>query len=128
MAEPNDIAHWRARIFERLLQMVFVLGLLTAVPSSLLSIKLGPWSIVVMEQPQVHRHGRVIGAEMLMCWPQPDGTMVPPGVFIPVAEESDLILALGAWAMRQACESVLLLERAGVDAGAGAGGDRRRAG
>jgi len=49
VAEPNDIAHWRARIFERLLQMVCVLGLLTAVPSSLLSIKLGLWSIVVMD-------------------------------------------------------------------------------
>jgi len=65
-------------------------------------------------QPQVNRHGRMVGGEMLMRWPQPDGSMVPPNVFIPVAEESGLILALGAWAMRQACESVLTLARAGV--------------
>ena len=37
MAEPNDIAHWRARIFARLLQVVFGLGLVTAVPSVLLA-------------------------------------------------------------------------------------------
>ena len=49
-----------------------------------------------------------------MRWPLADGAMVPPSVFIPVAEESGLILALGAWALRQACEAVLLLERAGV--------------
>ena len=79
-----------------------------------LAAALAGGALRMLVQPQVDRHGRVIGAEMLMCWPQPDGTMVPPSVFIPVAEESGLILALGAWAMRQACESVLLLERTGV--------------
>ena len=79
-----------------------------------LAAALAGGALSMLVQPQVDRHGRVVGAEMLMCWPQPDGTMVPPNVFIPVAEESGLILALGAWALRQACESVLLLERAGV--------------
>jgi len=79
-----------------------------------LAAALADGALRMLVQPQVDRHGRVVGAEMLMCWPQPDGTMVPPSVFIPVAEESGLILALGAWAMRQACESVLLLERTGV--------------
>lgn len=65
-------------------------------------------------QPQVNRHGQVAGAEMLMRWPQADGTYIPPNVFIPVAEDSGLILALGAWAMRQACEGVLALIAAGT--------------
>jgi len=79
-----------------------------------LAAALADGALSMLVQPQVDRRGRVVGAEMLMCWQQPDGTMVPPNVFIPVAEESGLILALGAWALRQACESVLLLERAGV--------------
>ena len=65
-------------------------------------------------QPQVDRDGRTVGGELLMRWPRPDGSMVPPGVFIPVAEESGLIVALGAWALRQACAAVLRLGAAGL--------------
>jgi diguanylate cyclase (GGDEF)-like protein len=79
-----------------------------------LAAALAAGALRMVVQPQVNRHGRVVGGELLMRWPQADGTMVPPNVFIPVAEESGLILALGAWAMRQACESVLALARAGV--------------
>jgi EAL domain-containing protein (putative c-di-GMP-specific phosphodiesterase class I) len=49
-----------------------------------------------------------------MRWPLADGSMIPPSVFIPVAEESGLIVELGAWALRQACEAVLQLEAAGL--------------
>jgi diguanylate cyclase (GGDEF)-like protein len=79
-----------------------------------LAAALAAGALRMMVQPQVNRYGRVVGGELLMRWPQADGSMVPPNVFIPVAEESGLILALGAWAMRQACESVLALARAGV--------------
>jgi diguanylate cyclase (GGDEF)-like protein/PAS domain S-box-containing protein len=65
-------------------------------------------------QAQVDRHGRTVGGEMLMRWPQADGSMVPPNVFIPVAEESGLIVQLGAWALRQACVAVLRLAREGL--------------
>ena len=65
-------------------------------------------------QAQVDRDGRAVGGELLMRWPQPGGGMVPPGVFIPVAEESGLIVELGAWALRQACEAVLRLGAAGL--------------
>jgi diguanylate cyclase (GGDEF)-like protein/PAS domain S-box-containing protein len=65
-------------------------------------------------QPQVDRHGRTVGGELLMRWPQAGGGMVPPGVFIPVAEESGLIVELGAWALRQACDAVLALQAAGL--------------
>ena len=49
MAAPNDIAHWRARIFAKLLLIVFLLGLATAVPSMLLAASEGMWSIVVVD-------------------------------------------------------------------------------
>jgi diguanylate cyclase (GGDEF)-like protein/PAS domain S-box-containing protein len=65
-------------------------------------------------QAQVDRTGRTVGGELLMRWPQADGEMVPPAVFIPVAEESGLIVELGAWALRQACAAVLQLQAAGL--------------
>ncbi|MGK5018350.1 putative bifunctional diguanylate cyclase/phosphodiesterase [Janthinobacterium sp. HLS12-2] len=64
-------------------------------------------------QPQVDRQGRVTGAELLMRWPQADGTHIGPGVFIPIAEESGLIVRLGHWALREACRAASLLAQAG---------------
>ena len=65
-------------------------------------------------QPQVDRHGRVTGAELLMRWPQPDGSFIAPGIFIPIAEESGLIVKLGHWALREACRAASLLAQAGT--------------
>ena len=64
-------------------------------------------------QPQVDRHGRVTGAELLMRWPQPDGSHIAPDVFIPIAEESGLIVRLGNWALREACRAAAVLAQAG---------------
>ncbi|RYF23989.1 MAG: EAL domain-containing protein [Comamonadaceae bacterium] len=50
--------------------------------------------------------GRVTGAEALLRWQSPTRGMVPPGVFIPVAEESDLILGLGDWVLRHATQAI----------------------
>lgn len=47
-------------------------------------------------QPQVEtRHGRMIGAEARVRWPEPQRGLVPPNEFIPVAEDSGLIIGLG---------------------------------
>ena len=64
-------------------------------------------------QPQVDRHGRVTGAELLMRWPQADGTQLSPHVFIPIAEESGLIVRLGHWALHEACRAATRLAQAG---------------
>ncbi|KKO65696.1 Cyclic di-GMP phosphodiesterase Gmr [Janthinobacterium sp. KBS0711] len=64
-------------------------------------------------QPQVDRHGRVTGAELLMRWPQADGSHIAPGIFIPIAEESGLIVKLGHWALREACRAATVLAQAG---------------
>ena len=54
-------------------------------------------------QPQMGADGQVTGAEALVRWVHPQRGMVSPGEFIPLAEQTGLILPLGAWVMREAC-------------------------
>lgn len=55
-------------------------------------------------QPQVDlRTGHIVGVEALIRWNQPDFGMIPPGKFIGLAEETGLILPIGAWVIRTAC-------------------------
>jgi diguanylate cyclase (GGDEF)-like protein len=59
---------------------------------------------VLHYQPVVRgADGGLTGFEALVRWPQPDGSLLPPGSFIPVAETAGLITLLDRWVMRQAC-------------------------
>jgi diguanylate cyclase (GGDEF)-like protein len=55
-------------------------------------------------QPQLDvKHGRIFGLEALARWPHPKIGMIPPDVFVPVAEESNLVIALGEFVLEEAC-------------------------
>jgi diguanylate cyclase (GGDEF)-like protein/PAS domain S-box-containing protein len=69
---------------------------------------------VVHYQPKINlKTGRITGAEALLRWTHPIRGAVSPAQFIPVAEDCGLILPIGTWVLRQACQQA----RAWVDAG-----------
>ncbi|MCK9260005.1 MAG: EAL domain-containing protein [Azoarcus sp.] len=70
---------------------------------------------VVFYQPVLAvADGRLLGAEALVRWQPPGEQMVSPADFIPMAEETGLIVQLGEWVLREACRQVCLWDAQGL--------------
>ena len=68
-------------------------------------------------QPQVDiASGRMVGVEALIRWPNPEGGMISPGQFIPVAEDCGLIVPIGDWVLREACAQARRWQEMGLPA------------
>ncbi|GAB4209610.1 MAG: hypothetical protein OHK0013_29230 [Sandaracinaceae bacterium] len=69
-------------------------------------------------QPKFRVRDRaLVGAEALMRWHHPQKGLVSPGRFIPVAEDSGLIVPIGTWALNEVCRQRRAWEQAGLDVG-----------
>jgi EAL domain-containing protein (putative c-di-GMP-specific phosphodiesterase class I) len=73
---------------------------------------------VLHYQPIINvKTGAVAGAEALIRWNHPTRGLVSPMTFIPVAEETGLILPIGAWVMREACRQAQSWKHTGLNSG-----------
>jgi diguanylate cyclase (GGDEF)-like protein/PAS domain S-box-containing protein len=71
--------------------------------------------LVLHYQPQIDlRSGAITGAEALMRWNRPDVGLLPPGQFLPLAEERGLIVPMGEWAIEEGARQAAAWDRAGI--------------
>jgi diguanylate cyclase (GGDEF)-like protein len=65
-------------------------------------------------QPQFTADGTCVGAEALLRWISPERGYISPARFIPIAEETGLMMKLGQWVLEQACKDLAVLEKCGL--------------
>ena len=109
LLQQADLAMYQAKAAGRATLCFFDPGMQAAAAARAgleadLRAALAQGDFVLHYQPQVDHMGRVVGVEALVRWQHPQRGMVSPADFIPLAEDTGLILPLGRWVLRSACE------------------------
>ncbi|MGX9727341.1 MAG: EAL domain-containing protein [Candidatus Electronema sp. VV] len=108
--EQGSFQHFRAQMNQRLMQRINL--------EKQLRHALEEEQFVLYYQPKYRvADGSLAGAEALVRWLHPEEGLISPAEFIPLAEESGLITALGEWCLKTACRQVKIWEGQGLRLG-----------
>ncbi len=110
----------RAGRFDKTLAVLFYAPAMNAHSTARLALETGlrhaleRGEFVLHYQPKIHlATGQITGLEALVRWNRPGVSLVAPGEFIPMAEETGLIMPIGEWALKAACAQNAAWEREG---------------